>query len=98
MWIIIINIFISIIIIKTSSSDPSGKNKIVYKLLMQPHKHLLHGNTENKLMEATNDWLLPETHLTFRCQTQCREGHSTHGERQETPYKLRRPTYWYFRL
>ena len=32
------------IIIKTSSTGPSGKNKIVHKLLSQPHKHL---TTEN---------------------------------------------------
>ena len=30
-------------IIKTSSTGPSGKIKVVYKLLSQPHKHLRHG-------------------------------------------------------
>ena len=35
-------IIIIIIIIKTSSAGPSLKNKDVYKLLSQPHKHLRH--------------------------------------------------------
>ena len=30
------------IIIETSRTGPSGKNKVVYKLLLQPHKHLHH--------------------------------------------------------
>ena len=30
----------NIIIIKTSSTGQSWKNKVVYKLLSQPHKHL----------------------------------------------------------
>ena len=46
-----------IIIIKTSSTGQSMKNKIVYKLLTQPHTH--HGKLKNKLMEATNDLQLP---------------------------------------
>ena len=29
-----------IIIIKTSCTGPSGKSKVVYKLLSQPHEHL----------------------------------------------------------
>ena len=33
-------IIISVIIIKTSITSPSGKNKIVYKFLSQPHEHL----------------------------------------------------------
>ena len=37
-----------IIIIKTSSTGPSGKNKIVYKSLSQSHKHLRHGKLINK--------------------------------------------------
>ena len=37
---------IIIIIIKTSSTSPSGKNKVVYKLLSQRHKHLRHGKRE----------------------------------------------------
>ena len=69
---------IIIVIIKTSRTGRGGKTKIVYKLLSQPHKHLRHGKLKNKLREATNDWLLPQTHLTFLCQTQYREGHSTH--------------------
>ena len=34
-------ITILIIIIKTSSTSPNGKNDVVYKLLSQPRKHLL---------------------------------------------------------
>ena len=37
---------IIIIIIKTSRTGPSVKNKIVYKF-SQPHKHLRHGNLKN---------------------------------------------------
>ena len=48
-----------IIIIKTSSTGQRVKNKIVYKLLTQPHKHLHHEKQKNKLREETNDWLLP---------------------------------------
>ena len=48
-------VIIIIIIIKTSSTGPIGKNKIVHKLLTQPHKHLRHGKTKKQLREATND-------------------------------------------
>ena len=37
-----------IIIIRTSSAGQSGKNKMVYKLSTQPHKHLRHGKTEKQ--------------------------------------------------
>ena len=41
-----------IIIIETSSTDPSWKNKVDYKLLSQPHKHLRHGKlTKTQLMK-----------------------------------------------
>ena len=43
-----------IINIKTSSPGPSWKNKIVYKLISQPHKHLCNRKLK-KLREATND-------------------------------------------
>ena len=73
----IITIIIIIIII-SRSTGPSGKNKVVYKLLSQPHKHLRYGKlNKTKLMEATYGWLRLWTHPAFRCQTQCREGHST---------------------
>ena len=39
-----IAIIIIIIIIKTSRTGPSWENKIVYKLLTKPHKHLRHTN------------------------------------------------------
>ena len=43
------------IIIKINSTCPSGKNKVVYKLLLQPHKHLHHGKLKKtQLREATN--------------------------------------------
>ena len=54
------------------------KNKFISELLSQPHEHLRHVKLKNILREATNDWLLAETHLTVRCQTQRREGYSTH--------------------
>ena len=60
--IIIIIIIIIIVIIKTSSTGTRGKNKIAYKLLSQPHKHLRHGKLKNKDTEATNDWLLALAH------------------------------------
>ena len=44
------------IIIKTGSTGPSGKNKIVHKLLMQPHKDLHHRKTEKQTQES-NQWL-----------------------------------------
>ena len=44
-----------IIIIKTSSTVQNGKNKVVYKLLLLPHKHLRHGKEKKtQLREATN--------------------------------------------
>ena len=66
------------IIIKTSTTRPSGKNKIVYKLHSQPHKHLRLGKvTKTLLSEVIASWLHPLSHPAFRCQTQLREGHST---------------------
>ena len=51
-------IIISFIIIQTSSTSPNLKNKIIYKLLSQPHKHLRHRKLNKILiMEATNGWL-----------------------------------------
>ena len=45
----------SIIIVKTSSTSPSGRKKVVYKLLLQPHKHMRHGKLKKtQLREATN--------------------------------------------
>ena len=71
-----------IIIIKISSTGTSGKNKVVYKSLSKPHKHLRYRKLKKtQLREATNGWLHLWTHPAFRCQTQCREGHPTseHG-------------------
>ena len=69
---------IIIIIIKTSSTGPSRKNHVVYKLLSQPQKHLRNGKLKKtQLKEATNGWLYSWIHPAFRFQTQCREGHST---------------------
>ena len=48
------------IIIKTSSTVPSEKNKVVYKLLSQPHRHLRHGKLKKtQLREATTAPLNP---------------------------------------
>ena len=85
-----IKIFITIII-KSSSTGQSRKNYIDYKLLSQPHKNLRHRKLKNKLMEATNDWLLPQIQLTFQHQTQCR-GHSSHdwaGRKHLTNWDVR---------
>ena len=44
-----------IVIIKTISTSPSWKNKVVYKLLSQPVKHMRHGKLKKtQLREATN--------------------------------------------
>ena len=84
-------ISIFIIIIKTSSTGPSGKNKVVYKLLSQPHKHLRHGKlNKTQLGDAPNGRLHPWTHLGFRCETQCIGKVIPHSNmsRQERPSKL----------
>ena len=54
-------LIILFIIIKSSSSGPRGKNKIVYKLISLPHKHLHHGKQENTTRgkQLSNNWLLP---------------------------------------
>ena len=49
-----------IIINKTSSTGPSGKEKVVYKLLSQPHKNLRHGKLKKpQLWEVTNGLTQP---------------------------------------
>ena len=93
------------IIIKTSSTDPSGKNKVVYKLLSQPHKHLRHGKLKKaQLREATNGWLHPWTAPVpvFDC-TRSGVKHSvgkvipqSNQSRQERPSILGRSTPSYF--
>ena len=61
------SISLNIIIIKTSSTGTSLINKVVYKFLLQPHKHLSHGKLKKtQLREATNDWLHSWTHPAFR--------------------------------
>ena len=81
--------YIIIIIIKTSSTGPSGKDKIVYKLLTQPHKQLHHAKLKNKLREATNeiDWPL-KTIWLFGVKLNVGKviPHTSLGQ-QETPYK-----------
>ena len=46
---------IIIIIIKTSITGPSWKNKIVYKLLSQPHKHLRHRKLKKRVLPCELD-------------------------------------------
>ena len=72
--IIIIITIIIIIIIKTSSTGISGINKSVYKLHTQPNKHLYQENRETNSGKQTT---IDCNDLTFRCHTQCKEGHST---------------------
>ena len=83
-----------IIIIKTSSTGPSWKNKIVYKLLTQPHKHLRHGKTEKQTQERIQRLTAPLKPYKFRGQTQCigKVIIYTSLGRQETPCKLGRAT------
>ena len=46
---------IIIIIIKTRSIGQSGKSKVVYQWLSQPHKYLRHGKQKKtQLREAAN--------------------------------------------
>ena len=40
-------IIIIICIIKTSRTYPKGKTQIVYKLLLQPHKHMCNAKLKN---------------------------------------------------
>ena len=47
-------IIVIILIIKTSSTGPRGKNKIVYKLRTQPHKHLHHRKLKTKPAAETS--------------------------------------------
>ena len=52
-------IIIIIIIIKTSCTDPRGKNKVVYKLLSQPYMHLRRGKRKhNPGKQSTVDCIL----------------------------------------
>ena len=55
-----------------------GKTKLLINCLRNPTSTCASEKLKNKLREASSDWLLPLTHLTLRCQTQWREGHSTH--------------------
>ena len=48
-------IIIIIIIINARKTGPSGKTKVVYKLLSQRHKHLRYGKLKKtQLRETTN--------------------------------------------
>ena len=67
-----------IIIIKTSSTDQSGKNKIVYKLLTQPQKQLLHGKTEKQIQGNNQQLTASLNPSNVPVQTQFSEGDSTH--------------------
>ena len=66
------------------------QNTIVYKLLSQHPQVLRHRKLKKtQLVEATNGWLLPWTHPTFRYQTQCKDGHPhTNRGRLETSCKI----------
>ena len=89
-----------IIIIKTSSTGPSdNKNKIVYKSITQPHKHLRHGKIETRthgnnqrLTALLNPSNVPVSNSVGKVIP-----HRNLG-RQETPCRLGRSTPWYFKL
>ena len=69
-----------IIIIKTGSTGPCRKPKLLL-VVSQPHKHLHLGKLKKtKFREATNSWLHPWTHPTFRYQTQCWKSNSMHNQ------------------
>ena len=78
---IIILLYYWFIIIKTSSTGQSGKNKVVYKLLSQPHKHLRHGKLKKTQIRKTT---LNPSSVPVSTQVIPR---SNLG-RQGTPYKL----------
>ena len=44
-----------LLLLKPAAQAQVGKDKIVYKLLTQSHKHPTKKNRKNKLREATND-------------------------------------------
>ena len=91
---------IIIIIIKTTSTGPSdNKNKIVYKSITQPHKHLRHGKNETqthgnnqRLTALLNPSNVPVSNSVGKVIP-----HRSLG-RQETPCRLGRSTPWYFKL
>ena len=45
------------IIIKTSSTGPSLRNKVIYKFLSQQHKHLRHEKNEENTTQGSNQQL-----------------------------------------
>ena len=60
---------LGIIIIKTSCTGSSGE-KNVYKLLTQPHKHLLHEKTEKQTQGSNQRLTAPWNPSNVRCKTQ----------------------------
>ena len=87
--IIIIIIITIIIIIKTCSTGSSGKNKVVYKLLSQPHKQIGHGKlkkTHLREAPAVDCTLEPIQRSGIKHSVGKVIPHSNLG-RQETPCK-----------
>ena len=66
-----------IIIIKTSSTGPSGKTMLFINCFRNATSTCAAENEENTSEVRSNGWLHPSTHPALRCQTQCRERHST---------------------
>ena len=64
---IILSLYSLIIIIKTSSIGQNDKNKVVLKLLSQPHKHLRHEN----LLKKHNSTKQPTVDCTLGVQCTC---------------------------
>ena len=92
---------IIIIIIKTRSTGPCGKNEVVSKLLRQPNKHLRHRKlkkTQLNNKQPTDDCTLERIHhFGVRHRVEKDIPHSNLS-RQERPSKLRHSTPWYFKL
>ena len=63
---------------KTSSTGPSGKNKIVYKFISQPQQHLRQGKLKNTTQGSNQRLTAPLNPFNVPVSIQCREGDSTH--------------------
>ena len=70
-----------LLLLKPAAEAQVGKTKLFINCLRNPTSTCATEILRNKLREATNDLLLPSTHRRFRCQIQCKEGHSTHESR-----------------
>ena len=73
---------IVLLLFKPATQDQVGKTKLFINYFRNPTSTCATRNWKSTTQGSNQSYTTPETHLTFRCQTQCREGHSTHGFRQ----------------